>query len=154
LKRTIQVRISHGEHQFVAECLDLPVVTQAPTLDELAINIREAIGLHLDGEDLAELGFCPDPTISRRWNSTPLLMSKPRVLSASEVLQIPRVWISALRPARQSHQASPIVAGESQTLTVPTTARWIEARCARSIARRAGSFRSPTCAPGSSRNRC
>jgi hypothetical protein len=27
MKRTIQVRISKGERQFVAECLDLPVVT-------------------------------------------------------------------------------------------------------------------------------
>jgi len=45
----------------VAECLDLPVVTQAPTLDELAHNIREAIGLHLEGEDLSELGFSADP---------------------------------------------------------------------------------------------
>jgi predicted RNase H-like HicB family nuclease len=63
MKRTIQVRITKGERQFVAECLDLPVVTQAVTLDELALNIREAIGLHLDGEDLAELGFCSDPTI-------------------------------------------------------------------------------------------
>ena len=63
LKRTIQVRITKGEHQFVAECLDLPVVTQATTLDELAINIREAIGLHIEGEDLAELGFSSDPTI-------------------------------------------------------------------------------------------
>ena len=63
MKRTIQVRISNGEHQFVAECLDLPVVTQAPTLDELAVNIREAIGLHLEGEDLSALGFCVNPTI-------------------------------------------------------------------------------------------
>jgi predicted RNase H-like HicB family nuclease len=63
MKRTIQVRITKGERQFVAECLDLPIVTQAATLDELALNIREAIGLHLDGEDLAELGFCSDPTI-------------------------------------------------------------------------------------------
>ena len=63
MKRTIQVRISRGEHQFVAECLDLPVVTQAPTLDELTENIREAIGLHLDGEDLAALGFSTNPTI-------------------------------------------------------------------------------------------
>jgi predicted RNase H-like HicB family nuclease len=63
MKRTIQVRITRGERQFVAECLDLPVITQAPTLDELATNIREAIGLHLEGEDLAELGFSPDPTI-------------------------------------------------------------------------------------------
>jgi predicted RNase H-like HicB family nuclease len=63
MKRTIQVRITKGEQQFVAECLDLPVVTQAPTLDQLAINIREAIALHIEGEDLAELGFSSDPTI-------------------------------------------------------------------------------------------
>ena len=63
MKRTIQVRISRGDHQFVAECLDLPVVTQASTLDELASNIREAIALHLDGEDLAELGIAANPTI-------------------------------------------------------------------------------------------
>ena len=63
MKRTIQVRITKGERLFVAECLDLPVVTQAATLDELAFNIREAIGLHLEGEDLSELGFCADPTI-------------------------------------------------------------------------------------------
>jgi predicted RNase H-like HicB family nuclease len=63
MKRTIQVRISRGEHQFGAECLDLPVVTQAPTLDQLAVNIREAIGLHLEGEDLASLGFSSNPTI-------------------------------------------------------------------------------------------
>ena len=63
MKRTIQVRITKGERQFVAECLDLPVLTQAATLDELAFNIREAIGLHLEGEDLSELGFFGDPTI-------------------------------------------------------------------------------------------
>jgi predicted RNase H-like HicB family nuclease len=58
MKRAIQVRITKGDRQFVAECLDLPVVTQAATLDELALkdelalNIREAISLHLEGEDL------------------------------------------------------------------------------------------------------
>lgn len=63
MKRTIQVRISRGDHQFVAECLDRPVVTQAPTLDELTDNIREAIGLNLEGEDLAALGPATNPTI-------------------------------------------------------------------------------------------
>jgi predicted RNase H-like HicB family nuclease len=63
VKRTIQVRIFRGERQYVAECLDLPVVTEAPTLDELAVNIREAIALHLEGEDLAEAGISPDSTI-------------------------------------------------------------------------------------------
>ena len=57
------MRISRGEHQFVAECLDLPIVTQALTLDELTENIREAIGLHLQGEDLNALGLAPNPTI-------------------------------------------------------------------------------------------
>lgn len=63
MKRTIQVRIFRGDTHYVAECLDLPVVTQARTLDELAARIREAIALHLEGEDLAELGLAKDPTI-------------------------------------------------------------------------------------------
>jgi len=63
MKRTIQVRAFRGDRQYVAECLDLAVVTQAATLDELAENIREAVGLQLEGEDLSELGIANDPTI-------------------------------------------------------------------------------------------
>ena len=63
MKRIIHVRIFRGDQQYVAECLDLPVVTQAPSLDELASNIREAIGLHLEDEDLSELGLAANPTI-------------------------------------------------------------------------------------------
>ncbi len=63
MKRTIQVRITRGESQYVAACLDPPVVTQGRTLDELAANIREVISLHLEGENLAELGFAADPRI-------------------------------------------------------------------------------------------
>jgi len=37
------------------------VVTQA--LDELTTNIQEAISLHLEGENRAELGLAEDPTI-------------------------------------------------------------------------------------------
>lgn len=32
------------------------------TLDEVAANLREAVALHLDGEDMAALGFVPEPT--------------------------------------------------------------------------------------------
>lgn len=63
VKRTIQVRIFRGDTHYVAECLDFPVVTQAQTLDELARNIQEALSLHLEGEDLAEAGFVPNPTV-------------------------------------------------------------------------------------------
>ena len=60
---TIQFRIFRSDTQYVAECLDFPVVTEAPTLDELAANIQEAIALHLEGEDLAEAGLAPNPTV-------------------------------------------------------------------------------------------
>ncbi|MBI3694881.1 MAG: type II toxin-antitoxin system HicB family antitoxin [Acidobacteria bacterium] len=63
MKKIIHVRIFRGDQQYVAECLDLPVVTQARSLDELALNIRQAIALHLEGEELAELGLAKDPTI-------------------------------------------------------------------------------------------
>jgi predicted RNase H-like HicB family nuclease len=63
VKRTIQVRIFRGEREYVAESLDFPIVTEAPTLDALTVNIREAIALHLDGENVAEVGFAEDPTV-------------------------------------------------------------------------------------------
>jgi len=64
LQRTIKAVIRAGEQSgYVAECLELPVVTQGQTLDEVSNNLREAIQLHLDGEDLTELGLATDPTV-------------------------------------------------------------------------------------------
>src|SRR5713101_7402269 len=47
---------------YVAECFEVPVVTQGQTLDQVTKNLREAIALHL-GEDLAPLGLAPNPTV-------------------------------------------------------------------------------------------
>ena len=63
MKRIIQVRIFHGEKYFVAECFDLSIVTQAPTLDQLMSNIKEAIALQLEGEDPADFGLAPNTSI-------------------------------------------------------------------------------------------
>ena len=71
MKKIIQVNISKGEKYYIAECLDLAVVTQAKTLDEIADNIRAAIELHLEGEDLAELGISPDYTILANFELEP-----------------------------------------------------------------------------------
>lgn len=62
-RKTVQVRIFRAEKKYVAECLDLAVATEGNTLDEVAANIREAITLHLEGEDLEELGLAENPTI-------------------------------------------------------------------------------------------
>lgn len=63
MKKIIQVKIYKGEKHYVAECLDLPVVTQGKTLDEVVENITEAISLHLEGEDLREWDILPDFSI-------------------------------------------------------------------------------------------
>jgi len=76
MKKIIQVHIHKGEKYYVAECLDLPVVTQAETLDELADNLKEALALHLEDEDLAEFGFAPDPSILASFELEPLIHAK------------------------------------------------------------------------------
>lgn len=63
MKRNVYFSIRRGESHYVAECVDLPIVTQAVTLDELAENIKEAVELFLEDEDLTELGFAGKPSI-------------------------------------------------------------------------------------------
>ncbi len=63
LQRTIKVIVRKGEKMYVAECVEVPVVTQGATLDELVANLQEAVALHLEGEDLEALGLAPNPTI-------------------------------------------------------------------------------------------
>lgn len=61
--RTIKAFISRGETQYVAECLEIGVVTQGKTLDETVANLQEAVALYLEGEDPAEFGLAPNPTL-------------------------------------------------------------------------------------------
>jgi len=64
LRHTIHAVVRPGEESgFVAECLELAVVTQGKTLDEAVANLREAVALHLEGEELSELGLAPSPTV-------------------------------------------------------------------------------------------
>jgi predicted RNase H-like HicB family nuclease len=64
LQRTIKAVIRPGDQSgYIAECLEIPVVTQGRTLDEVTRNLREAVELHLEGEDLVELGLAPSPSI-------------------------------------------------------------------------------------------
>ena len=64
LRNTVHAIISQGDRYFVAECMEIPVVTQGLTVDETLANLKEAMALHLEDEDLAELGLVPSPTLS------------------------------------------------------------------------------------------
>ena len=64
LQHTIKAVIKPGEDSgFVAECVEIAVVTQGTTLDETIANLREAIDLHLEGENLSELGLAANPAV-------------------------------------------------------------------------------------------
>jgi len=55
---------------FVAECLEIAVVTQGRTLDETADALREAVALHLEGEDTASLGLVPSPRLVLQYETS------------------------------------------------------------------------------------
>ncbi|RJS72945.1 type II toxin-antitoxin system HicB family antitoxin [Methanophagales archaeon] len=63
MKKIVIVKVYKGEKYYIAECVDLPVVTQGKTLDEVVENVKEAIALHLEGEDMREWDILPDYSI-------------------------------------------------------------------------------------------
>ena len=64
LNHTIMAAIRPGDQSgYVAECMQIPIVTQGDTLDEIVKNLREATKLYLEGEDPVELGFVPTPAL-------------------------------------------------------------------------------------------
>ena len=76
MKKIIQVHISKGDKYFVAECADLPIVTQGKTLDELAKNLKEAISLQLEGENLADFDLAQKPSVLASFELEPSIHAK------------------------------------------------------------------------------
>ena len=64
LRNSVHAVIFRGDQHFVADCLEIPVVTQGLTVDETLSNLREAVALHMEDEDLDEVGLVRNPTIS------------------------------------------------------------------------------------------
>lgn len=59
----IQVNVSRENGTYTAEGVNIPVVTQADTFQELEANIREAVEIFFEGEEPSSLGFAPSPSI-------------------------------------------------------------------------------------------
>jgi hypothetical protein len=87
MKRYIRVRFFRGDTRYAAECYDLPVVTQALTLDALMSKVKEAIALQCEGEDPADFGLAQDASILASYENRKH-MPKPRVLSGPDVVKI------------------------------------------------------------------
>jgi predicted RNase H-like HicB family nuclease len=63
MQRTINAHIRRGDRYYVAECVEIGVVTQGETIDETVANLRQAVALFLEGEDPADFGLHPNPTL-------------------------------------------------------------------------------------------
>ena len=63
MQHTIKAFVHKGDTHYVAECLEVSVVTQGKSLDETLENLQEAVSLHLEGEDPATFGLAPNLTI-------------------------------------------------------------------------------------------
>jgi len=63
LRKNLHAVIQKDGEVYVVECLELPVVTQGSSLDEAVENLREALALHLEGEDLTALGLISHPDV-------------------------------------------------------------------------------------------
>ncbi len=65
LKPKITAKIRKGnERGYVAECVEIAVVTQGNSLDEVVNHLKEAVSLHLEGEDPREFGLVEKPILS------------------------------------------------------------------------------------------
>ena len=75
MRRSIKAYIYKGESQYVAECMEIAVVTQGKTLDETISNLQEAVTLHLEGEDPAEFDLVSNPSLLITMELEPLVAS-------------------------------------------------------------------------------
>ncbi len=64
LQTSIKAVVTRGDDfGYIASCFDLSVVTQGKDLNDITKNLHEALELHLQDEDMAELGFIDNPSI-------------------------------------------------------------------------------------------
>ncbi len=63
MKHVIKVEIYHDGEFYCGRCLDADIFTQGQTLDELTVNIKEAIQLHFEDDPDSFAEFSPHPSI-------------------------------------------------------------------------------------------
>lgn len=63
LKDAIHAVVTRDPEAFIGECLEIAVVTQGRTLGEVVQNLKEAVSLHLEGEDSVEFGLTESPRL-------------------------------------------------------------------------------------------
>jgi hypothetical protein len=63
MSNIVQFHISRSDGFYTADGVNVPIVTQGETFEQLQDNIKEAVELYFEGEDPSSLGFGPSPSI-------------------------------------------------------------------------------------------
>jgi len=63
MQSIIKAEIYFDGEYYCARCLNIDVFTQGKTLDEAMKNLKDAVILHLEDEELKEYGLCESPSI-------------------------------------------------------------------------------------------
>lgn len=63
MRKVINISIYEGEKYLVAEGINIPIITQGKSYDELINNLKEAISLFMEDEDLSKYNLDTNPAI-------------------------------------------------------------------------------------------
>jgi Domain of unknown function (DUF1902) len=72
MKNIVQFAVSEESGVYTAEGLNVPIVTEGNTFEELKSNIRYAVALFFEGDNPASLGFGPSPSILTNYEVSPM----------------------------------------------------------------------------------
>jgi hypothetical protein len=59
----IQFMVTNTHGVYTAEGMNIPIVTEAKTFEELQDNIRDAVALYFEGDGPASLGYGSSPSL-------------------------------------------------------------------------------------------
>lgn len=63
MKTIAQFKVYKENNSYIAEGVDLSIITQAEDLDQLVKNIEEAVSLHFEGENISDFDYSQKPSI-------------------------------------------------------------------------------------------
>lgn len=63
MRKVINISIYKGDKYLVAEGMNIPIVTQGKNYDELMDNLKEAIELFFEDEDLSKYDLDSNPVV-------------------------------------------------------------------------------------------
>jgi len=63
MKTIVQFNIKKDGTTYIAEGVDLAIVTEAQNLDDLVKNIEEAVSLYFENENSADFDYSKKPSI-------------------------------------------------------------------------------------------